>query len=63
MKWPASTVRWSRSAGRAALAVGDLDLARRATDALRPAAGELAGGGSGLLTTGPVDETLAALGG
>ncbi|SMO94335.1 DNA-binding transcriptional activator of the SARP family [Geodermatophilus aquaeductus] len=48
-------------AGRAAVAVGDRGLARRAADALRPAAGEIAGAGSGLLTAGPVDATLALL--
>ena len=34
---------------------------KRAYDALLPAAGELAGAGSGLLTLGPVAEHLAAL--
>ncbi len=48
-------------AGRAAVATGDRDLAARAARALRPAAGELAAG-SGLLTAGPVDATLALLG-
>ncbi|WP_073420761.1 AfsR/SARP family transcriptional regulator [Geodermatophilus nigrescens] len=48
-------------AGRAAVATGDRDLAARAAAALRPAAGELAAG-SGLLTAGPVGESLALLG-
>jgi DNA-binding SARP family transcriptional activator len=48
-------------AGRAALAVGDSATAARAERALAPAAGELAGAGSGMLTFGPVDEHLAAL--
>ncbi|SFT52934.1 hypothetical protein SAMN05660657_01371 [Geodermatophilus amargosae] len=48
-------------AGRAALAVGDRELVRRAADALRPAAEEVAGAGSGLLTAGPVAATLALL--
>ncbi|MFC5855836.1 hypothetical protein ACFPZI_29900 [Streptomyces chlorus] len=34
---------------------------RRAHTALNPAAGELAGAGSGLLTLGPVSEHLADL--
>ncbi|WP_396446457.1 hypothetical protein [Actinomadura sp.] len=50
---------------RAALAVDDRETMRRARDALAPAAGELAGAGSGLLTLGPVsghlDELAAAL--
>ncbi len=50
-------------AGRAAVVVGDRALAGRAAAALRPAAGELAGAGSGLLTAGPVDATLALPGG
>ncbi|PRX44998.1 DNA-binding SARP family transcriptional activator [Prauserella shujinwangii] len=48
-------------AGRAAVALGDRRAAERAADALRPAAGELAGAGSGLLTVGPVAEHLARL--
>ncbi|GAB2618412.1 BTAD domain-containing putative transcriptional regulator [Streptomyces capparidis] len=52
---------------RAALAVGDREAMRRARTALAPAAGELAGAGSGLLTVGPVsahlDDLAAALGG
>ncbi|WP_116949165.1 AfsR/SARP family transcriptional regulator [Jiangella endophytica] len=47
--------------GRAALAVGDHGLVARARDALTPAAGELAGAGSGVLTAGPVAFHLAAL--
>ncbi|MFA1540139.1 AfsR/SARP family transcriptional regulator [Actinomadura monticuli] len=50
----------------AALAVDDRAAMRRAHGALAPAAGELAGAGSGLLTLGPVsrylDELAAALG-
>ncbi|WP_369258922.1 AfsR/SARP family transcriptional regulator [Geodermatophilus amargosae] len=49
-------------AGRAALAVGDRELVRRSAGALLPAAGEVAGAGSGLLTAGPVAATLALLG-
>jgi hypothetical protein len=48
-------------AGRAAPAVGDRELVRRAADALRPAAEEVAGAGSGLLTAGLVAATLALL--
>jgi DNA-binding SARP family transcriptional activator len=48
-------------AARAALAVGDGPLGDRAAVALAPAAGELAAG-SGLLTAGPVDDVLRALG-
>ncbi|TDD70419.1 SARP family transcriptional regulator [Jiangella aurantiaca] len=47
--------------GRAALAVGDHARAARARAALAPAAGELAGAGSGVLTAGPVTLHLAAL--
>ncbi|MFG3254832.1 BTAD domain-containing putative transcriptional regulator [Streptomyces sp. NPDC048172] len=47
--------------GHAALALGDRETARRAYERLAPAAGELAGAGSGLVTLGPVDEHLAAL--
>ena len=46
--------------GRAALAVGDHAAVARARRALLPAAAELAGAGSGLLTAGPVAEHLAA---
>jgi DNA-binding SARP family transcriptional activator len=48
-------------AGRAALAVGDPETAARAERALAPAAGEIAGAGSAMLTFGPVREHLAAL--
>ncbi|MDL5156788.1 AfsR/SARP family transcriptional regulator [Actinomycetospora termitidis] len=41
-------------AGHAGLAAGDRDLVDRAVAALTPAAGEIAGAGSGLLTFGPV---------
>ncbi|TDC71224.1 BTAD domain-containing putative transcriptional regulator [Streptomyces hainanensis] len=47
--------------GRAALTLGDRGTMRRAHDRLAPAAGELAGAGSGLLTLGPVAGHLAAL--
>lgn len=50
---------------RAAIAVDDQDMIRRARDALAPAALESAGAGSGLLTAGPVGrylEELAAAG-
>jgi len=50
---------------RAAIAVGDREMMERAHTALAPAAGELAGAGSGLLTLGPVarhlDDLAAAL--
>ncbi|MGP3963400.1 BTAD domain-containing putative transcriptional regulator [Nonomuraea sp. 3N208] len=46
---------------RAAVAVGDREAMRRARAALEPAAGELAGAGSGLLTLGPVSGHLAAV--
>ncbi|MER7370973.1 SARP family transcriptional regulator, partial [Nonomuraea wenchangensis] len=46
---------------RAAVRTGHREAARRAHDALAPAAGELAGAGSGLLTLGPVSDHLAAL--
>ncbi|MET8572372.1 BTAD domain-containing putative transcriptional regulator [Streptomyces sp. NPDC004783] len=45
-----------------ALALGDRAAQDRAYRRLLPAAGELAGAGSGLLTFGPVDDWLAALG-
>ncbi|WP_405994749.1 BTAD domain-containing putative transcriptional regulator [Streptomyces sp. NBC_00986] len=52
-------------AARAALAVGDRDTMERALAELTPAAAELAGAGSGLLTLGPVahhlDDLAAAL--
>ncbi|MEV7792096.1 BTAD domain-containing putative transcriptional regulator [Streptomyces sp. NPDC087512] len=44
-----------------ALALGDRAAQDRAYRRLLPAAGELAGAGSGLLTFGPVDDWLAAL--
>ncbi|TMR92357.1 AfsR/SARP family transcriptional regulator [Nonomuraea basaltis] len=46
---------------RAAAAVGHREAMERARAALAPAAGELAGAGSGLLTLGPVTQHLAAL--
>jgi DNA-binding SARP family transcriptional activator len=48
-------------AARAALAVGDRGTMERAHAALVPAAAELAGAGSGLLTLGPVSGHLADL--
>jgi hypothetical protein len=45
-------------AARAALAVDDRDTMERAHSELTPAAGELAGAGSGLLTLGPVARHL-----
>ena len=45
-------------AGRAALAAGDRTVLGRARAALAPAAGEVAGAGSGMLTAGPVAEHL-----
>nr|WP_206439135.1 BTAD domain-containing putative transcriptional regulator [Streptomyces scabichelini] len=47
--------------GRAAIAVGDRDMMERAHTELTPAADELAGAGSGLLTLGPVSDHLTAL--
>ncbi|MGP3940273.1 AfsR/SARP family transcriptional regulator [Streptomyces sp. 6N106] len=47
--------------GRAAIAVGDRETMARARTALAPAAAELAGAGSGLLTLGPVARHLADL--
>ncbi|MFJ1994798.1 AfsR/SARP family transcriptional regulator [Streptomyces asiaticus] len=47
--------------GRAAIAVGDQETIARAHAALAPAAAELAGAGSGLLTLGPVSRHLADL--
>ena len=49
-------------AGSAALAVGDADVLARAREALAPAAGQLAGAGSGMLTAGPVTDHLTAWG-
>ena len=43
---------------RAAIAVGDREMMERAHTALAPAAGELAGAGSGLVTLGPVARHL-----
>jgi len=51
---------WSLTA-RAALALGDRVAAAQARDALRPAAAEIAGAASGMLTAGPVSECLAEL--
>ncbi|MEV4248271.1 BTAD domain-containing putative transcriptional regulator [Streptosporangium canum] len=48
-------------AARAALAVGDRETMERARTELAPAAAELAGAGSGLLTLGPVSEHLGDL--
>ncbi|MGW1060135.1 BTAD domain-containing putative transcriptional regulator [Micromonospora rubida] len=48
-------------AGRAALALGDRATMRRVHAELLPAAGELAGAGSGVLTLGPVAGHLADL--
>jgi hypothetical protein len=48
-------------AGRAAIAVGDAALMERARRELAPAAAELAGAASGLLTLGPVAGHLAGL--
>ena len=45
-------------AARAAVAVGDRETMERAHTELLPAAAELAGAGSGLLTLGPVSEHL-----
>lgn len=45
-------------AARAAIAVGDRETMERAYTELTPAAAELAGAGSGLLTLGPVSEHL-----
>ncbi|GEB54340.1 BTAD domain-containing putative transcriptional regulator [Streptomyces cacaoi] len=47
--------------GHAAVALGDRETMRRVYRALAPAAGELAGAGSGLLTVGPVTDHLTAL--
>ncbi|MFD5544504.1 BTAD domain-containing putative transcriptional regulator, partial [Streptomyces sp. NPDC127079] len=44
-----------------ALELGDRPTLRRCRDRLRPAAGQLAGAGSGLMTAGPVDSWLAAI--
>ena len=47
--------------GRAALAIGDRKTMERAYSELTPAAAELAGAGSGLLTLGPVSNYLGEL--
>ncbi|GAA3607515.1 BTAD domain-containing putative transcriptional regulator [Nonomuraea rosea] len=47
--------------GEAAVAVGDRQRMERARDELLPAADELAGAGSGVLTLGPVADHLAVL--
>lgn len=47
--------------GDAAVQLGDRTAIARARDALRPAAGELAGAGSGVLTLGPVTDHLSRL--
>jgi DNA-binding SARP family transcriptional activator len=49
---------WALTA-RAAVALGDRDKAREACAALEPAANEIAGAASGLLTAGPVRDYLA----
>jgi hypothetical protein len=49
---------WALTA-RAAVALGDRDKARAACAALGPAADEIAGAASGLLTVGPVRDYLA----
>ncbi|NUP67152.1 MAG: SARP family transcriptional regulator, partial [Nonomuraea sp.] len=46
---------------RAAVGIGDRETMGRARTALAPAAGELAGAGSGLITLGPVDACLTTL--
>ena len=51
---------WSLTA-RAAVALDDRVRGAQARDALRPAAAEIAGAGSGMLTAGPVSECLAGL--
>ncbi|MEU4409063.1 BTAD domain-containing putative transcriptional regulator [Streptosporangium sp. NPDC023963] len=48
---------------RAAIAVGDRETMERAREELAPAAAELAGAGSGLLTLGPVSRHLGDLAG
>ena len=55
-----SEALWCLTA-RAAAVLGDHDTGGRARDALLPAAGEIAGAGSGMLTAGPVREYLADL--
>jgi hypothetical protein len=46
---------------RAAVTLDDRSTMQRALDALAPAAGELAGAGSGVMTLGPVDAFLDEL--
>lgn len=53
-------VRWCLAA-RAAIDLGDRGSMQRAFDALSPAAAEIAGAGSGLLTLGPVADHLREL--
>ncbi|MGW1623536.1 BTAD domain-containing putative transcriptional regulator [Streptomyces sp. NPDC002172] len=48
-------------AAAVALALGDRPALRRCLSSLRPAAGQLAGAGSGFLTAGPVDVWLTAI--
>lgn len=48
-------------AATAAVAVNDTVLMKRSRDALAPAAGQIAGASSGLLTAGPVDHYLTML--
>ena len=55
-----SEALWCLTA-RAAVILGDRALASQAYDALLPAAGEIAGAGSGMLTAGPVRDYLTDL--
>jgi hypothetical protein len=55
-----SEALWCLTA-RAAVILGDRTLASQAYDALLPAAGEIAGAGSGMLTAGPVSDYLTDL--
>ncbi|MEV5844689.1 BTAD domain-containing putative transcriptional regulator [Streptomyces sp. NPDC051985] len=48
-------------AAAAALALDDRPTLRRCQEALRPATGQLAGAGTGLLTAGPIDTWLTAI--
>jgi hypothetical protein len=68
MKCPLVTVRCSRSGAPVGLVVrhvdvgrGDRDRTGQLYDQLLPAAGELAGAGSGLVTLGPVAQHLGEL--
>ncbi len=54
-------LRWALL-GEAALRIGDAGTARAVHAALAPAAGELVGAGTGMLSLGPVSEWLARLG-